>query len=92
MFFVDCSSAFNTIIPTVRSVNCPFLVCTLPPAAGSGTQQIVRKLSDLDLDPFSTITVNTGSPQGCVLSTADTAAVGLIPGGESAYRDQVQRL
>ncbi|KAL0173659.1 hypothetical protein M9458_029627, partial [Cirrhinus mrigala] len=101
ILFVDFSSAFNTIIPTL-----------LQTKLNSSLQQLVRMGTLMS----SSRTTNTGAPQGCVLSPLlfslytndctskdpsvkllkfadDTTLIGLIQDGEeSAYRQEVEQL
>uniref|UniRef100_A0A9J7X865 Reverse transcriptase domain-containing protein n=1 Tax=Cyprinus carpio carpio TaxID=630221 RepID=A0A9J7X865_CYPCA len=108
MLFIDFSSAFNTIIPQqlihklvelgLNTSLCNWLLDFL-----TGRPQAVRVGSNTS----STITLNTGAPQGCVLSPLtpshnsnlfikfadDTTVVGLISNrDETNYRSEVSRL
>ncbi|KAI3369307.1 hypothetical protein L3Q82_007558 [Scortum barcoo] len=69
MLFIDYSSAFNTIVPSklvtklrdlgINSALCDWILNFL-----TGRPQAVRMGSTTS----STLTLNTGAPQGCVLS------------------------
>ncbi|XP_051548033.1 uncharacterized protein LOC127437252 [Myxocyprinus asiaticus] len=68
-FFVDFSSAFNTIIPAIlqnklHQLSVPMSICQWITSFLMDRQQLVRqgKLTS------STCTISTGAPQGCVLS------------------------
>uniref|UniRef100_A0A8C6PWZ8 Smoothelin b n=1 Tax=Nothobranchius furzeri TaxID=105023 RepID=A0A8C6PWZ8_NOTFU len=70
MLFVDYSSAFNTIIPDILinklvTLGLPPLTCAWIKDFLTNRPQTVRLGPHL----FSTRTLSTGSPQGCVLST-----------------------
>ncbi len=68
VLFIDFSSAFNTIIPQLveklRSLNMDTNICNWVLSFLTQRQQSVR----MGKRTSSSITVNTGSPQGCVLS------------------------
>ncbi|KAI3357157.1 hypothetical protein L3Q82_015460 [Scortum barcoo] len=103
MLFIDYSSAFNTIVPSklvtkLRDLGLNSTLCDWILNFLTGRPQAVRMGSTTS----STLTLNTGAPQGCVLSpllyslfTHDCVAthssntiVGLITGDdETAYRE-----
>ncbi len=69
ILFVDFSSAFNTIIPDtlqnkLTQLSVPTSVCQWIANFLTDRQQLVR----LGKFSFSTRTISTGAPQGCVLS------------------------
>ena len=69
MLFVDYSSAFNTIIPArldtkLRDLGLHSSLCSWVLDFLSGRRQVVR-MGNITSDP---LTLNTGAPQGCVLS------------------------
>ncbi len=69
ILFVDFSSAFNTIIPNLllpklTQLSVPTSVCQWINSFLTDRQQLVR----LGKYTFSTRTISTGAPQGCVLS------------------------
>ncbi|KAL0175375.1 hypothetical protein M9458_027705, partial [Cirrhinus mrigala] len=69
ILFVDFSSAFNTIIPTLlqtklNQLSVPSSICQWITSFLTDRQQLVR----LGKLMSSTRTTNTGAPQGCVLS------------------------
>ncbi|KAL0185677.1 hypothetical protein M9458_017347, partial [Cirrhinus mrigala] len=69
ILFVDFSSAFNTIIPTLlqtklNQLSVPSSICQWITSFLTDRQQLVR----LGKLMSSTRTTNTGTPQGCVLS------------------------
>ncbi|KAF7641414.1 hypothetical protein LDENG_00282120 [Lucifuga dentata] len=101
MLFVDYSSAFNTIIPDIlinklSALGLSSLTCRWIKDFLTNRPQIVRVGSHLS----STITLSTGSSQGCVLSPLlyslytydcsiikladDTTVIGLISGGDES--------
>ena len=69
MFFIDYSSAFNTIQPHIiidqlHQYNVPAAHCRWILDFLTGRSQYVRTAHELSSD----IVINTGAPQGCVLS------------------------
>ncbi len=69
ILFVDFSSAFNTIIPSLlqpklTQLSVPNSICQWINSFLTDWQQLVR----LGKFSFSTRTISTGAPQGCVLS------------------------
>ncbi len=69
ILFVDFSSAFNTIIPSIllpklTQLSVPTSVCQWITSFLTDRQQLVR----LGKYTSSTRTISTGAPQGCVLS------------------------
>ncbi|XDV26276.1 hypothetical protein PO909_030034 [Leuciscus waleckii] len=69
MLFVDYSSAFNTIVPSMldvklRALGLNSLLCSWILDFLSNRRQVVRMGSNIS----SSLTLNTGAPQGCVLS------------------------
>ncbi len=69
MLFVDYSSSFNTIVPSKLVVKLQALglnnsLCSWILDFLTGRRQVVR----VDSNIFSPLTLNTGAPQGCVLS------------------------
>ncbi len=69
ILFVDFSSAFNTIIPDTlqnkrSQLSVPTSICQWINSFQTDRQQLVR----LGKFSFSTHTISTGAPQGCVLS------------------------
>ncbi len=69
MLFVDYSSAFNTIVPSklvvkLRALGLNNSLCSWILDFLTGRQQVVRVGSNIS----SPLTLNTGAPQGCVLS------------------------
>ncbi len=69
MLFVDYSSAFNTIVPATLVAKLQTLglnrsLCSLILDFLTGRSQVVR----MDNNTSSPLTLNTGAPQGCVLS------------------------
>ncbi len=69
ILFVDFSPAFNTIIPSLllpklTQLSVPTSVCQWITSFLTDRQQLVR----LGKYTFSTRTISTGAPQGCVLS------------------------
>ena len=69
MLFVDYSSAFNTIIPSIldeklRNLGLHPAMCNWILNFLSDRRQVVR-MGNITSDP---LTLNTGAPQGCVLS------------------------
>ncbi len=104
MLFVDCSSAFNTIVPATLGLNRS--LCILILDFLTGRSQVVRMGNNISPDP----------PQGCVLSPLlyslythdcrathssnvivkfadDTTVIGLITdNNETVYREEVSTL
>ena len=69
MLFIDYSSAFNTIVPSklaikLRDLGLNTALCDWILSFLSGRPQAVR----VGTTTSSTLTLNTGAPQGCVLS------------------------
>lgn len=69
LLFIDFSSAFNTVIPSklvnkLSTLGVPPTLCNWVLTFLTGRPQSVR----MGNHTSSTITVNTGTPQGCVLS------------------------
>ncbi len=107
MLFVDYSSAFNTIVPATLVVKLQTLglnrsLCSWILDFLTGRSQVVR----MGNNTSSLLTLNTGAPQGCVLSpllyylyTHDCAAthssnviVKFADNDETAYRAEVSTL
>ncbi len=109
MLFVDYSSAFNTIVPATLVAKLQTLglnrsLCSWILDFLTGRSQVVR----MGNNTSSPLILNTGAPQGCVLSpllyslythdcTAtfadDTTVIGLITdNGETTYREEVSTL
>ncbi|XP_051521146.1 sialidase-4 isoform X1 [Myxocyprinus asiaticus] len=70
ILFVDYSSAFNTIVPSklyekLRALGLNSLLCSWILDFLSSRCQVVRMGSNIS----SSLTLNTGAPQGCVLSS-----------------------
>ena len=93
MLFIGYSSAFNTIVPTklitkLRTLGLNTSLCNWIPDFLTGRPQVVR----VGNNTSATLILNTGAPQGCVLSPLlyslspllysmfadDTTVVGLI--------------
>ncbi len=69
ILFVDFSSTFNTIIPDtlqnkLTPLSIPTSICQWITSVLTDRQQVVR----LGKYTYSTCTISTGAPQGCVLS------------------------
>ena len=69
MLFLDYSSAFNTIVPSklitkLRTLGLSTSLCNWILDFLTGCPQVVR----VGNNPSATLILNTGSPQGCVLS------------------------
>uniref|UniRef100_A0A6I8SKL5 Reverse transcriptase domain-containing protein n=1 Tax=Xenopus tropicalis TaxID=8364 RepID=A0A6I8SKL5_XENTR len=69
MLFIDCSSAFNTIVPSrlvmkLRDLNIGSSLCSWILDFLTNRPQVVR----IGNITSSTLTLSTGAPQGCVLS------------------------
>ena len=109
ILFVNFSSAFNTIIPSklfdkVQCFGVPQSMCLWMLDFLLSRPQIVKIGDNLS----SSVTLSTGTPQGCVMSPMlyschvrtkilkfadDTTVIGLITNSdESEYRDQVNKL
>ncbi|KAI2646791.1 hypothetical protein H4Q32_028923 [Labeo rohita] len=100
ILFVDFSSAFNTIIPTLlqtklNQLSVPSSVCQWITSFLTDRKQLVR----LGKLMSSSRTTNTGAPQGCILSpllfslyTNDCTSKDPSDGEESAYRQEVKEL
>lgn len=68
-FFIDYSSAFNTIVP--HTLHKKLLNLRLPPPTCTWTLDfLTNRKQAVKIGPHlsSTITVSTGAPQGCLLS------------------------
>ncbi|TWW53213.1 hypothetical protein D4764_0108750 [Takifugu flavidus] len=98
---VDFSSAFNTIRPALlqdklSQLSVPASLCRWITHFLTDRRQHVR----LGKTVSDSVSISTGSPQGCVLSpllfslfVEDTTLIGLISNGdETAYRREVARL
>ena len=62
MLFIDYSSAFNTIVPSkliIKPTLCDWVLYFL-----TGRPQVVKVGNNIS----TSLTLNTGAPQGCVLS------------------------
>ncbi|KAI2644929.1 Heat shock protein 75 kDa, mitochondrial [Labeo rohita] len=97
IFFVNFSSAFNTIIPDIlhnklSQLSVPTSICQWITSFLTDRQQLVRlgKLTS------GTRTISTGAPQGSVLSpllfSLSTVIGPIRDGDESAYRQEVEQL
>jgi hypothetical protein len=69
MLFIDYSSAFNTIVPTklvtkLRTLELNTSLCNWILDFLTGLPQVVR----LGNNTYATLILNSGAPQGCVLS------------------------
>jgi hypothetical protein len=70
MLFIDYSSVFNTIVPTklitkLRTLGLNTSLCNWILAFLTGRPQVVRVGNSI----YSTLILNAGGPQGCVLSS-----------------------
>ncbi|KAK3510789.1 hypothetical protein QTP70_022703, partial [Hemibagrus guttatus] len=92
LLFVDFSSAFDTIIPTLlqtklTQLSVPSSICQWITSFLTDRHQLVK------LGKFTSYsrTTGTGAPQGCFAD--DTTVIGLIQDGdESAYRQEIEQL
>jgi hypothetical protein len=69
MLFIDCSSAFNNIVPSklitkLGALDLNPTLCNWVLDFLTGRPQVVK----VDNNTSTTLIVNTGAPQGCVLS------------------------
>jgi hypothetical protein len=109
MLFIDYSSAFNTIVPSklitkLRTLGLNTSLCNWILNFLMGRPRVVR----VGNNTSATLILNTGAPQGCILSPLlynlfthdcikkfadDTTVVGLITdNNETAYREEVRDL
>ena len=66
MLFIDYSSAFNTIVPSKQTLGLDPAQCNWVLDFLTGRPQVVRVGNNIS----TPLILNTGAPQGCVLSTA----------------------
>jgi hypothetical protein len=69
MLFIDYNSVFNTIVPSklitkLRTLGLNTSLCNWILDFLMGCPQVLR----VDINTSATLTLNTGTPQGCVLS------------------------